>query len=188
MAKRYNGGLNLKHYFIALGSIFSVLALFVFISASQKSTNTQSDASGGCIMKPKLKYVSSVSHPDSVEYILRVWNDSALNCDKILHWVSSTESPDQWYMFYLNHIPDGSFQESIAFDDLVPQQKQTLRLIVGSLDYVRNGTYYLPVKVCRAKPDCSNNKCDDHDLEKLYSYWYGVTDNCTTIKLKYVKD
>ncbi len=188
MAK-YQPGLHLKRYFLLLGALSSVAALGIIVLASQKPTNTQSDASGGCIMNPKIKYVSSVSDPYSVDYTLRVWNDSALSCDKILKWFSIIKLPDGWIATYRNHILDlGSGASIIAFDDLAPQQKQTLKLYVSSMDYVRNGTYYLPVKICRTKPDCSNNKCDNHDEDKQYAYWDGVTDNCTTIKLKYIKD
>lgn len=195
MAKYKSSRFSSKQFFTMTVLAVSALGLIFVTSAAQKPTNTQSDAAGGCIMKPQVKYVSSESHPDSVNYTLRVWNDSAASCDKVLKYVSVSKPPSGWQMMYSNHVNEGEgfssdYTSYYFFDDLVPQQKHTVKLEVIPLNQnIKNGTYYLPVKVCRTFPvTCREAYCGEDGTELGERYRIGATDNCSAIKLKYIKD
>lgn len=175
MAKvKYKSSHHFQKLFIIFGVLFSLAALGIIVYSSQKPTNTQSDASGGCLMTPQVRLASTEGSEDSVIYNFSIKNNSSRSCKQKLYYVDNFEGhsiPPRWgYGFITN-----------GYGVLKPQAKYIEKIEFTPPPDIANGEYNLKFSFCRTKPDFSRY---DEEL----AYYKGKTDNCPQIKLKYIKD
>jgi len=182
MAKaKYSSTHHLQKFFIIFGVLFSVAALGIIVFASQKPTNTQSDASGGrCNFTPEISFVTSEGSNGSVTYILKILNNSSTKCKKGIEFIGEDKSPSGWKNYFVQYDKNSGF----AYGYLAPQEKIKIKYVATPPSNLVNGTYELPVLACRTITE--DTPGDDGGPTAL-QYWQGNTDDCTSIKLKYTK-
>jgi hypothetical protein len=191
MAKAKQHTFHLQRFFIIFGVFFSLAALGIIVYSSQQKTNTQSDASGGCKMTPQVEFVKSVGGSNNVSFYFDVKNYSEESCDKGFYYVVKKLSyPSEWKYQYYDSVP--RIWGDLPYWALSPrkdgkwvawQSYNRWQLKITPSSTVKNGTYYFPVKVCRS---LSSLKDNDHDLSWTYLN-SKITDQCSSISLKYVK-
>jgi len=176
MAKsKYSSTHHLQKFFIIFGVLFSLAALGIIVFASQKPTNTQSDASGGCLMTPHVVLVGTKNLDKSVIFNLKIKNNSSADCNKKLYYVEDHLGKDVIPPYWLY-----KFQTN-GYGVLSPGASKTESIEVVPSATLAKGVYYPKFRFCRTVPDFSKYNVYD-------AYHKGLTENCAIIKAIYNKD